>query len=401
MLLARATPARGLEPAGGRRYLGVVRSEWSRRVLLVVVSLACACLAVELIFRIVGWRQRVDYRLYLKELTRSDRLPRELFGRDGRLGTVLVPNVQVLAVTSDFAVVYRTNAHGLRDREYAEPRSPDTLRILALGDSFTFGEGVSYGARFADIPENELEGLEIVNAGVPGWGIETALVYTALEGVRYRPDWVVVFLNLVSTGREFPGLVRDGRIELPTGTVRPRTESASSGRGTWYLRADDPLFRDRGLVARHSYAFSYVLFRVTLAQRRAVLKQHDEGVWRDKKKLLDALLASSSPIEAEVGAQRSLLVLRKFAELAETEGFRLMIVNIDPIMSLSYVASADARITYHDLTPLLVEHKRHERLFFTYDMHYNPRTHAVIGRRLTDLIRPLVEEHRARRLGGR
>jgi hypothetical protein len=366
-------------------------------VLLVAVSVAVGCLAAELLFRVVGWRQGVDYRLYLKELTRSNRLPRELFRRDPRLGTALAAGVQALAVTSDFAVVYRTNAHGLRDREFPDVRPRDTLRVLALGDSFTFGEGVPYGERFTDIPEDELAGLEIINAGVPGWGIESQLVYAAHEGLRHHPDWVIVFLNLVSTGRELPGLVRDGRVELPTDPPASPGEAASSRRGdTWYLRSDDPLFRDRGVLVRHSYALSYLRFRLDLAQRRSALARHDAAVWRETEQLLAALLASPTPLAAEVGSPRVLVVLRRFAELAEAEGFRLMVVNIDPAMSLRYVAGADARITYHDLTPLLVARSRHERLFFTYDMHYNPRTHAFIGERLTELLRPLVAEHRAR-----
>src|SRR5262245_64072750 len=97
-----------------RAQIGHVRSEWGARLLLAVGSILCACLVAEGAFRLVGWRQGVDYRLYLRELTNPDRLPRALFRRDARLGMVLAPDVQVLAVTSDFAVVYRTTSKGIR-----------------------------------------------------------------------------------------------------------------------------------------------------------------------------------------------------------------------------------------------------------------------------------------------
>jgi hypothetical protein len=376
--------------------IGQVRFEWGGRFLLVAGSILCACLVAEGAFRLVGWRQGIDYRLYLKELTNPDRLPRALFRRDARLGTVLAPEVQVLAVTSDFAVVYRTNSASLRDQEYPATKPPDTLRVLALGDSFTFGEGVAYGERFTDVPENEIAGLEIINAGVPGWGIETELAFLALEGVRYRPDWVIVFLNFIDTARPLPDLVRDGRVELPTADAAVGGELQSSHQGdTWYVRADDPFFRDRGVLARNSYALSYLLFRVTLARRRSTFEQYDARYWRAKGGPLFAAPAPSAPVEVKVGEERTLVVLRKFAELAKVYGFRLMIVNIDPFLSLSYVAGVEASIRYHDFTPLLVERSQHERLFFTYDMHYNPGTHALIGRRLVDLLRPLVDEQRA------
>src|SRR5262249_6586060 len=105
--------------------IGHVRFEWVGRLLLAAGSILCACLVAEGAFRLVGWRQGVDYRLYLRELTNPDRLPRALFRRDARLGMVLAPDVQVLAVTSDFAVVYRTNSTGVRDQEYPSTKPRD------------------------------------------------------------------------------------------------------------------------------------------------------------------------------------------------------------------------------------------------------------------------------------
>src|SRR5690349_11815623 len=109
---------------------------------LVAGGIVAALLLVETGFRIAGWQQGVDYRLYLKELKNSDRLPRVLFRADPMTKAVLVPNTQALAVTSDFSVVYTINRHGLRDRDYADTPPPGVVRVLALGDSQTFGEGV-------------------------------------------------------------------------------------------------------------------------------------------------------------------------------------------------------------------------------------------------------------------
>lgn len=376
-----------------------MRHERLARALLAAGSLLLACVAVELGFRVVGWRRGIDHRLYLKELGNPDRLPRGLLRPDAMLGTVLAPNAQVLAVTSDFSVVYRTNSHGLRDREYSYQKRADTLRVLALGDSFTFGEGVSYGARFTDVAEAALEGVEIITAAAPGWGLESELVYLAREGVRYRPDWVVIFLNLLDTSRVLPDLIRDGRVELPTRAAAPAPASPPSAAGdTWFLRPDDPLFARRGFLARHSHALGYLGFRLTLARRHAALAQADERFWRPIREGAAAGMpagdvathrAALARIQLRTGAPRTILVVRKLAALAQAEGFRLMIVNIDPTVSLDYLATVDPGVVYHDLTPALRAEAARGRLTFTYDLHFNPRTHALIGRMLTDILRPL------------
>ena len=359
------------------------------RLTLVLGAVLFACLTTEAAFRLVGWRQGIDYRLYLKELTNSDRLPAGLFRTDRRLGRgILAPNAEVLAVTSDFSVVYRTNGEGLRDREHSYERPPAVLRVLALGDSFTFGEGVPYGERFTDIAENALDGVEIINAGVPGWGIENELVYLELEGVRYRPDWVVVFINFVDTIRPVSRTDRDG-VDPATVTDSPWLDAGPpTGQrdATWYIPADDPFFARRSFLVRESYALSYLTFRVTLARRRGPLERDDARVWAEASGAVPAHVTSAAP--------RTLLALRKLADTAEAAGARLMVVNIDPATSLDYVADADPRIVYDDLTPSLIDAARHRLLSFKYDRHFNPGTHALIGRQLVEILRPLVEAHR-------
>lgn len=372
-------------------------SEWRKRGLLVAGSVAFAFLLTEGAFRLAGEVQGIDYRLYLKEMKNSDRLPRQLFRADPDLKTILVPNAQVLAVTSDFSVVYRTNDKGLRDREYRYEKSPRTLRILALGDSITFGEGVPYGARFADIPEESLDGLEIINAGVPGWGLESELVYLAREGVRYQPDWVVIFINWVGLKRQLPNLVRDGSVHLPTGGAPPEVAPTAAGEqdGTWYLRPDDPLFQQSGFLVRHSYALSYLRFRLTLAQRRDALEQQDAARWEAKN--IDRQ-TPTAVTDVPQATPRIELVLQKFIELSKQEGFRLMIVNVSSFATFSFVSKVAPDVPLHELAPLLVAEAQKTPISFKYDPHYTPQTHALIGRELTKIFRPLVEEHRAGRV---
>lgn len=103
-----------------------------------------------------------------------------------------------------------TNSRGWRDAEAALEPAPGTRRIVALGDSFTFGMAVDYGQRFSEVLERDLSsvagGVEVVNLGLNASGTDQQLRILEVEGQRYRPDVVllVAFLanDLVDIGQD-------------------------------------------------------------------------------------------------------------------------------------------------------------------------------------------------------
>lgn len=95
--------------------------------------------------------------------------PQESYDFDPELGYTLRPGQ--LAFTHDRPV--RTNALGLRDSEIAPASSVGTLRILALGDSQTFGNGLDLADTWPkqlerDLPDGSGHRWVVVNAGIPG-----------------------------------------------------------------------------------------------------------------------------------------------------------------------------------------------------------------------------------------
>jgi hypothetical protein len=106
-------------------------------------------------------------------------------------GWALRPNIRDMRVFG--GKVLNSNSLGLRGRrEYAYQKPPGVLRLLVLGDSFTFGQDVSDDDTYCRQLEQRLPGAEVLNFGVHGYGHDQMLLYLREEGVKYRPDVVLL-----------------------------------------------------------------------------------------------------------------------------------------------------------------------------------------------------------------
>jgi hypothetical protein len=105
---------------------------------------------------------------------------------------------------------YWNNALGLNDVEFARAKPPGRVRILALGDSFTFGL-VPYPAAVMTLLEERLRALcpgtdlEVLNFGIGGTRVRDYRILAALTIERYAPD--LVLLNFYA-GNDAPNVFR-------------------------------------------------------------------------------------------------------------------------------------------------------------------------------------------------
>jgi hypothetical protein len=93
----------------------------------------------------------------------------------------------------------RTNSEGLRaEREYARPKPPGVYRVLLLGDSQTFGNGVELEDTFGYLLEQELHRrsqgrrVEVINSGVDGYCTGQQAAFLESRGIGYDPDCVII-----------------------------------------------------------------------------------------------------------------------------------------------------------------------------------------------------------------
>ena len=91
------------------------------------------------------------------------------------------------------------NRFGLRDRERSMEPSQGTVRILALGDSVTFGLGVAEEDAYPRMTETLLNSrtdgrppVEVLNFGIPGYNTVQELAQLRELGLAFHPQLVVV-----------------------------------------------------------------------------------------------------------------------------------------------------------------------------------------------------------------
>ena len=86
-----------------------------------------------------------------------------------------------------------TNSKGLRDKkEYSYENRNNKFRIVVIGDSFTFGHRVSNNETYSFLLERMLDNVEVINMGVEDYGTDQQLIYLKEEGVKYKPDLIIL-----------------------------------------------------------------------------------------------------------------------------------------------------------------------------------------------------------------
>ena len=157
------------------------------RALLLAASLALGLLAAELAVRLLLPQAvlLVTPGLYALDPPRRYRLSPGFRG----------------AITNrvEFDTTVAVDADGLRIPVTAPAdggQKPGAARILAVGDSFTFGVGAeaeeSYPARLAAALAAAGVDAEVLNAGVPGFGVPDAAAWFAAHGAGLAPDIAVL-----------------------------------------------------------------------------------------------------------------------------------------------------------------------------------------------------------------
>ena len=150
---------------------------------------------------------------------------------DPSKGWITKPNLRDVRAFDN--KLLNTNSKGFRGRkDFPQSKNKEKLRILILGDSFTFGDEVSDDETYSYYLQEMLPHTDVINMGVHGYGHDQMLVLFKEEGVKYQPDIVILGflpLDMVRNLLEFRDFAKPrfflerNKLKL-TGTPVPRPE---------------------------------------------------------------------------------------------------------------------------------------------------------------------------------
>jgi lysophospholipase L1-like esterase len=102
----------------------------------------------------------------------------------------------------EFGAPVKVNSKGLRNPETPYEKPEGVYRVLALGDSWTFGFRMNEADAYPRQLERELNEraaergdirrFEVINAGVIGYSTDQEAAWLRVEGWKYQPDLVLV-----------------------------------------------------------------------------------------------------------------------------------------------------------------------------------------------------------------
>jgi hypothetical protein len=129
----------------------------------------------------------------------------DIYACDERVGWTFEPDKRAwkLSQAREISHAITMNSHGFHDRERQLEKPEGTFRILLLGDSMTASTHVPAEQGFPTLLERRLNdvarpgwAIEVVNAGVDGYGQVQELLLFREMGRRFDPDLVLAGIFL-------------------------------------------------------------------------------------------------------------------------------------------------------------------------------------------------------------
>ena len=234
-------------PARTREYLG--------RAALLVVSLLAALFALELAGRV--WRGTLlDWSNFVVGDRQAEKVVNSLMV-DRELGFISQPHFGKAPCSHD--------AQGFRTVPSPPSAAAGQAPVLAVGDSLTYGSEVSDTETWPAYLQ-QMVGRRVVNAGVPGYGLDQAVLYAERLAPTLKPGLIILgfiaddvrrgeFSRLWSHEKPY-FIPKDGSLELrnvpvpadpPLGALLPWWERLIG----WSVLAD--ILRGRLLDDQHEY----------------------------------------------------------------------------------------------------------------------------------------------------
>ncbi len=302
--------------------------------------------------------------------------PRFLFQPDAASGYTLRPGFhgEEISRGKEFDVPVAIDGQGLREQPHTAPPQP---RVLTVGDSITFGEGVPAGSTYSAVLEKTL-GVRVDNAGVPGYSSAQMLGRLRRYLPLLHPQVVVMTLSPTwDIGRcDSPFVYKDGYI-----VGKEYLDRLVLLDGNLYLRETrlPVLGTATAYAERYSNLARLALPALAGAARKALLHHPEAG--------------PSVAADVEPTARN----LQEAQRLASQAGARFLAVMVDDRgpdfrhdRHLLQARLRELGVPWVAADNQLVPRGRWKQLRYPIDTHWNAAGHQAVGEALAPWIRPLL-----------
>jgi len=305
----------------------------------------------------------------------------------------------------DFLI--RTNSLSLRNPEISQKKNPKTVRVLFVGDSYTFGMGVEENEAFPRKTQELFNqqfattsaSLESINAGLPAADAGYYYLYLKNDGEKLKPDIVVIGFytfndiyddefKLTWTETDPNGL--PAKITAPLSTIDSTgrvisTNIAPKYKMPWIRKSriltllTDSLFETTKVRNETTLLSNVCLYKPSchdLDENKAKTKQLFDGI----KKMTDA-------------NHQKLLVVMIPAIWQVYDKYRIkynILVPLSPTeKSLPHTEFASffqsRNIDYIDMLPIFL--KKPQQTYFTEDTHWNTFGHEIAAEAIVEKLK--------------
>ncbi len=302
----------------------------------------------------------------------------------------LKPDLNIRLRYNNYDYRLKTNVYGLANPPVSEAKvPPDTYRILIIGDAFSMPEGLEYEAAYPALLQEHLQELpgsrpvEVINAGVTGYGPNEQLPQLSELLPQFRPDLVLYqfFINeflevqltaeerlqdigLISELSSPASCIRASQILIYTSTFQRKLKELITG------NSDNAYRYEKSLITFYEKDDDFLYTQEALQKLRSALAAM-------KKQCAAAgsrLLISFVPGQVEISKPSDIDYFPEDVDLSDTTRFDLQ----QPLKFTRQIAG-ELDIPLFDLTPFLRESSP-QPVYFPGSWHWNREGHKVAAR---------------------
>lgn len=299
---------------------------------------------------------------------------------DPELGWLGVPGFSARFQKQEFDAQVSANQEGFRALRSATKPNNNAKKIYFLGDSFTWGWGVSNGQVFTDLLQTELgSAFRIKNYGVNAYGsVQEFLLLQRLMKAGKRPDSVYVMIQ----SNDFSDNLDRRHLSRPYYKMIQGTPALKN------VPVEDPIGGWIKNLRRQSYVLTFLSYWINYYQ---ATRDH-EALQAEVLEPQEAKASQANVSDNSYAVMRQ--VLQNFKSLCAKHNIDLHIAYLPTLKDLtedtpygravSHI-SASLEIEFIDLSSAFLPSPG--QYYITEDEHWNTRGHAQAAQALIEYIK--------------